>query len=224
MLPRVPEPEAMDDEQEVAEYNTMQHSAVNLAFVQDLLAVHPAVAAGSTVVDLGTGTALIPLLLLEHRPDLQIIATDKSPAMLRQAERNLQLAVQPDAVQLLEDDSCQLSLPDHFADVVISNSLIHHLPEPAACFREAVRILQPGGFLFIRDLFRPETTETVEHLVATHAAGESLLQQQLLRQSLHAALIVSEVEALLKEIPGLNFSIAPTSDRHWTLTGWKQTT
>ncbi|MCA8982826.1 MAG: class I SAM-dependent methyltransferase [Planctomycetaceae bacterium] len=220
MLPRVLEPEVMDDEAEVAEYDAMPHDDVNARFVEDFLVRFPPGAiATATVLDLGTGTALIPLLLLQREPGLRVTAVDRSAAMLRMAARHACRFGQQERLDLVEADVCRLPFADRSFDMVLSNSLLHHLPEPVRCLREAARVLRPGGMLFLRDLFRPETDADVERLVALHAGRETEAQRQLLRQSLHAALTVPEIEACCRQIAELNLAVATSSDRHWTLAG-----
>jgi ubiquinone/menaquinone biosynthesis C-methylase UbiE len=100
---------------------------------------------------------------------------------------------------------------------VVSNSLIHHLPDPPAAFQELARVVAPGGLLFVRDLFRPESQSEVDRLVSTYAAGATDRQRQLLGDSLRAALTLEEVRAATRGLPFSHVTLAATSDRHWTL-------
>jgi SAM-dependent methyltransferase len=99
----------------------------------------------------------------------------------------------------------------------MSNSIIHHIPEPLDCFREMVRVLRPGGLLFVRDLMRPESAEEVERLVRENAADETEYSQQLFRQSLHAALTLEEVRETIAQLGLSGDCVQATSDRHWTV-------
>jgi 2-polyprenyl-3-methyl-5-hydroxy-6-metoxy-1,4-benzoquinol methylase len=101
-------------------------------------------------------------------------------------------------------------------DAVISNSIIHHIPEPRAVLREAVRVTKPGGLLFFRDLMRPVDEEAVGRLVETYAAGCNEHQQMLFRDSLHAALTADEMRSLVAEFGFAPGTVETTSDRHWT--------
>ena len=65
MLPRVLETEAMDTPAEAADYDAMDHREVNRAFVIDFLAAGPP---PGEILDLGTGTAQIPIELCRRRP------------------------------------------------------------------------------------------------------------------------------------------------------------
>jgi hypothetical protein len=73
MLARTLEPEVMDTEREASEYDAMDHSGVNDLFVSDFLAVCPpdALDDGGQILDLGTGTALIPIEFCRQSPSGQ---------------------------------------------------------------------------------------------------------------------------------------------------------
>jgi ubiquinone/menaquinone biosynthesis C-methylase UbiE len=219
MLERVLEPEVMNDLQEAIEYHDMDFTEVNRAFVRDLLAFASQEdrTLGRDILDLGTGTARIPVELCLQAPSLRVMAADASSEMLELARYHIEINHMLDRIQLHRTDAKKLVFGPSFFDAVISNSLVHHLPQSEAFFVEALRVLRPGGFLFVRDLFRPASQEQVEALVAQHAGNESPRSQQLFRQSLQAALTTEELAKILAAL-GVDAScIQMTSDRHWTL-------
>ncbi|MEZ6061263.1 MAG: class I SAM-dependent methyltransferase [Planctomycetaceae bacterium] len=224
-IPRVTEPEVMDTAEEAAAYDSMDHAAVNQCFVDDFLKFlqHRAPAlrkTSPTVLDLGTGTALIPIQLRRDWPDCgPIAACDLSTEMLKLAQRNIESANSSGQVLPLFFDAKQMPVRDHSCDVVISNSIVHHIPEPALVFREIARVAKGGAAIFIRDLMRPETSSAVDHLVATHAGSENAFQQRMFRESLHAALTVDEVRELLAGAGFNSAWVCATTDRHWTISG-----
>lgn len=221
MLPRVLEPEVMDTAEEADDYDRMDHSTVNQKFVADFLAALTAqgiiVDASMQIFDAGTGTALIPITLKQAGCAAHIIAADAATEMLKLATVNIARAGLSTQITTELRDCKALPEEDDTLAAVISNSIIHHIPDPSAVFAECWRILQPGGLLFVRDLARPESDEIVEHLVRTYAGTESPRQQQLFSQSLHAALTVEEVAELLEPLGITASAVTMTSDRHWTL-------
>jgi len=221
MLPRTLEPEVMDTAEEAANYDAMDHAGVNRAFVDDLIAAWfaGALVPAPTVLDLGTGTAQIPIELAGRGLNTHITAVDLAEHMLALAEQNVEAAGFGDAISLRRIDAKSLPFADGSFDIVMSNSIVHHIPEPAGCLGEMVRVLKPGGLLFVRDLMRPDTIDTVEHLVDTYAADENPHQQQLFRQSLHAALTLEEITTCVIEFGLPGQWAAATSDRHWTVCG-----
>src|SRR5258707_15821924 len=91
MTARVLEPEVMDTPEEAQAYDAMDHSEVNRRFVDDLLAAYAGrgLAPGGEWLDLGTGTALIPIELCRRVPGVRVRALDLSAAMLDVARTNV---------------------------------------------------------------------------------------------------------------------------------------
>ena len=217
MLPRILEPEVMDSPAEAVDYDTMDHSAVNRSFVADLLAAEPM----EKILDLGAGTALIPIELAGQCPSVRIVAVDAARHMLRVAAENVRRASLEDRITLQLVDAKRLPYADASFDTVISNSIIHHVPEPEHVLREAWRVTAPGGLIFFRDLARPDDDQTVEHLVDTYAAGTNEHQRMMFENSLRAALTVDEMTELINKLGPAPGTVTLTSDRHWTWTARK---
>ena len=213
MLQRVLEPEVMDTQEEAIAYDDMDHGEVNRRFVEDMLAE---VDVAGEVLDLGTGTARIPLLLCDRRADVRVVAVDLSAAMLDVARVNVELSPHVDRIMLDRVDAKTLPYEDGRFDAVMSNSIVHHIPDPLMTLREAVRVCASGGLLFFRDLQRPADESTWAQLVETYTDGESQRARQLFGDSLRAALTCNEVRELVQ---GLGFepeTVQESSDRHWT--------
>jgi len=228
-LERRLEPEVMDSAEEVAEYDAMDHSEVNRIFVDDLIATFSAEcgarseeqdAAGNgralDVLDLGTGTALIPIELCKRFADCRVMAADAAVNMLELARYNVEVNGLNNRIELAQVDAKGLSFADKMFDVVISNSIVHHIPEPIAVLRQAVRVAKLGGLLFFRDLLRPESEAELQQLVATYAGTSNEHQQRMFAESLHAALSLEEIRDLIKSLDFAAETVQRTSDRHWT--------
>jgi ubiquinone/menaquinone biosynthesis C-methylase UbiE len=216
-LERVLETEYMDTAEEARDYDDMDHAEVNRLFVDDFLAA----GGGGDILDLGTGTAQIPIELCSRGVECRIMAADMAVAMLEHARLNIEIAGYIEQIQLAQLDAKQLPCEDEYFDAVISNSIVHHIPEPRAVLAEAVRVVRSGGLLFFRDLVRPEDEQTLQQLVATYAGEAGEHQQQMFADSLRAALTVREVQALVGELGFPADSVQATSDRHWTWTARK---
>jgi ubiquinone/menaquinone biosynthesis C-methylase UbiE len=221
-LVRILEPEVMDRPDEAVEYDALDHRAVNQSFVTDLLAALPAapISADWTpfpdVLDLGTGTALIPIELCRRHSDCRVLAADAAVSMLELARYHLEIENLTQRIELRHVDAKQLPFPDGLFDVVMSNSIIHHIPEPISVLREALRVARAGGLLFFRDLLRPESDAQLRHFVTTYAAGANEQQQRMFAESLHAALSLDEIRSLVAALGFPAETVQPTSDRHWT--------
>ena len=213
MLPRVLEPEVMDSAEEARDYDSMDHSQVNRVFVTDFLSVwdHQ-----SPVLDVGTGTAQIPIELCRHAPKAQVVAIDLAVHMLQVGRENVRKAGFADHIRLERQDAKRLPYASQSFAAVISNSIVHHIPEPGKVLAEMVRITRPGGLLFVRDLLRPPTDDVVRSLVSTYAGDANAHQQKMFEESLRAALSLEEIRGLVSNLKFDPATVEQTTDRHWT--------
>ncbi len=197
MIPRILEPESMDGPEEVAQYDAMDHRAVNEVFVADFLAAHGP-CRGGEVLDIGTGTARIPIALALADPKARVVGFDLAPAMIERARRNVAEAGLTDRIGfILGDAKDPAALGNALYEAVVSNTIIHHIPEPVSALRVMIERLAPGGTLFIRDLYRPDDQATLAALVDQYAGEESPEARELFRASLHAALTLDETLRLV---------------------------
>jgi ubiquinone/menaquinone biosynthesis C-methylase UbiE len=213
MLQRVLEPEVMDSASEATDYDQMDHTHVNQLFVADLLQLRTDFV---NALDVGAGTAQIPIELCRRHATAQIIAIDMAQHMLALGQRNVDRANLGGRIKLQLCDAKQMLFPAASFDVVMSNSIVHHIPTPAAVIAEMARVVRPGGLLFVRDLLRPADDATLRQLVQTYAGEANAHQQQMFGDSLHAALTLEEVRDLVRRIGFDPQSVRATSDRHWT--------
>lgn len=213
MLQRVLEPEVMDTEEDARAYAEMDHDEANRMFVEGLLAAGPL---QGDVLDIGTGPAQLAILVAQAAPAARIFGIDLSAEMLDLGQANVALAGLAERLHLWIADAKATGFTDGRFQAVISNSLIHHVPEPLGVLREAWRVTGSGGRLYIRDLMRPADDATLRQLVATHAGSCTPRQQQLFAESLHAALTLDEIRQLVATAGGSPASVTATSDRHWT--------
>ena len=216
-IPRVLEPEAMDTPEEARDYDAMDHRAVNARFVADFLAAHGP-CRGGEILDVGTGTAQIPIALCRADPRARVVGLDLADAMLALALRNVEAAGLADRIRLVRGDGKGLGLPSGSFEAVLSNTIVHHIAHPAPALAEMARLVAPGGTLLVRDLARPEGVDDVARLVATYAADESPHARALFEASLHAALTLEEVRELVRALGRPAEGVQMTSDRHWTWT------
>src|SRR2546426_9562559 len=89
MLARFLEPEVMDTREEAIDYDAMDHSTVNRVFVEDFLAIWDG---GVPLLDVGTGTAQIPIELCRRSAVAQVVAIDLADEMLRVGRDNVNRA------------------------------------------------------------------------------------------------------------------------------------
>jgi ubiquinone/menaquinone biosynthesis C-methylase UbiE len=213
MLPRILEPEVMDSAAEARDYDAMDHAQVNRVFVADFLNLWEG---QLPILDLGTGTAQIPIELCRQSDAAIVVGIDLAEHMLALGRENAARAALDTRIRLERQDAKALPYPNASFGAVISNSIIHHIPEPGRVVAEMVRVLRPGGCLFIRDLLRPDDERMLQQIVRTYAGDANAHQQKMFSDSLHAALTLGEVRALAAGVGDDPVEVMQTSDRHWT--------
>ena len=213
MLPRVLEPEVMDTPEEARDYDAMDHSAVNRVFVADFLAVWHG---RGPILDLGTGTALIPIEFCRQSPHGDVVAVDAAEHMLAVARENVHRAGFESRATLKLIDAKRMPFDDRSFPAIMSNSIVHHIPDPRTVFAEIARVAATGATIFIRDLLRPADSVTLNQLVEAYAGDANDHQKKMFAESLHAALTVNEVRELVASVGFEPEGVRQTTDRHWT--------
>ena len=219
-MQRILEPELMTDEEQARAYAAVDWESTHSIYPKVFAAEFASLPEEATVLDLGCGTADITIRFARAFPQFRFDALDGSPAMLTCAAAALQR--HPDVasrIHLIEGMLPGAPLPQKEYDVIISNSLLHHLPDPQALWQAVQRGGVTGTRVFVTDLFRPASLATAKALVDQYATGEPDIFRRDFLNSLLAAFSPGEVQAQLTTAGLESLKVKVMSDRHLLVAG-----
>lgn len=217
-LARTPEPELMDSEAQVDAYASADFSTSNQWFVDQLVERFQPRPERGDLVDLGCGPGDICIRVAHALPAWQIEGVDAGANMLATARRVVAQSGLEKRIQFTLARLPDTALDTRAFDCVVSNSLLHHLPDPDTLWRAVRQVAAPGAWVQVMDLDRPETAEQADALVELHSGDEPEVLKADFRNSLHAAWRVGEVREQLDRA-GLSLDCEKVSDRHWLVSG-----
>jgi len=139
------------------------------AAVASVRATLPRLAPGARVLEAGTGTGRLAVYLALVAP-VDVTALDLSPESLALGRRLAQSASPlAGSVSFVEGDLHEMPFQAGCFDVVLSDSVIEHLHDPAAALREFHRVLRPQGVvvLSVPNRWRPDGWDLHRRLAAT---------------------------------------------------------
>ncbi len=215
-MQRTLEPEIMDKEENVSAYAKADFSSVNQKFVDDLIKNYPNL---KNVLDLGCGPADIPIRLAQSLPKVHITAIDASKKMIESAKQAVTKARSNNQIILMQAYLPGLPFKSKIFDGIISNSILHHLPNPNVLWEEIKRLGESGAAVFIMDLLRPNSPEKAKEIVELYSKNEHPVLKEDFYNSLLAAFTLDEVKEQLKKADLSKLNAEAISDRHWLVSG-----
>ena len=164
---------------------------------------------GETVVDLGAGGGFDCFLAArEVGAQGRVIGVDMTPDMVSKARANA-VKGRFDNVEFRLGEIEHLPVADGTADVVISNCVINLSPDKAQVFRDAFRVLKPGGRLAISDV------------VATAELPEAMRQDAaLIAGCMGNASLIGDLEAMMRAAGFAQIRIEPKDESKAFIADW----
>jgi len=210
---RMPEPELMTGDGQVAAYAAADLSEINQPALACFQEQFPWFRDGR-LLDLGSGAADVSIRFAKAYPELTVLAVDGSENMLRSARELVRAADLAGRITLAEHYLPDDALPQHTFDAIVSNSLLHHMDDPLDLWRTIRRCAKPRAAVIVMDLWRPADVDAASALVARYAAeAEPVLQQDFFR-SLCAAYTPDEIREQLRGAGFNDFQVAQVDDLH----------
>lgn len=216
-MKRTLEPELMEDVAQARAYAQADFAEENQGFVDRFRDYFPDWSSGH-VVDLGCGPGDIAIRFLRAYPEARVTAVDASRPMLDLAAEAVAEAGLTNRITLQCERFQSLVLPEQ-ADVLLSNSLLHHIPNPLQFWFRLKQLAKPGACILVMDLLRPDSPEAAQALVEQYAADEDPILKRDFFHSLLASFTEDEVAAQLAEMNLSRLLIDVPDDRHWMVGG-----
>jgi 2-polyprenyl-3-methyl-5-hydroxy-6-metoxy-1,4-benzoquinol methylase len=216
-MKRTLEPELMDDPAQVQAYAAADFSQENQGFVERFRDCFPEFTDGH-VLDLGCGPGDIPIRFAQAIPSCRIIGVDASEPMIGLAVETVKRAGLADRITFRCERFQAVSLVEP-VDAAVSNSLLHHVPNPLQFWYRLRQLVKPGSPVLVMDLLRPESPAEAQAIVDRYAAKEPDILRRDFCNSLLAAFTEDEVAAQLAEMNLSRLIIDVVDDRHWVVSG-----
>ena len=222
MMQRVPEPELMNDIDQVAAYGAADFNAGDdhtLGLIRSLVRETGSAAPPRRVIDLGCGPGNITFRLCDAFPTSEVIGVDGAAAMLHLARARAVSMHHPPC--FIESSLQQLFDSDLLktADLIVSNSLLHHLHQPDLLWSLTGSLAVHGCRVLHRDLRRPFSLSELDRLQRQYLPEAPSVLIQDFRASLAAAFDPDEVTSQLKKAGLSGLRVEPEDDRYLVVSG-----
>ena len=215
----ITEPELMNDEAQTLPYAQAHFDDPHQLFIQMFNEAFPGIEVSGYILDLGCGPADISIRFAQAFPYCAIEGLDGAPRMIEHGKLAIHKAQLVDRISLIQGLLPGASLPRNTYNVIISNSLLHHLHKPDVLWESIKQLGVPGSLVFIMDLMRPESEHVAREFVDLYAGREPEVLREDFYHSLCAAFLPEEIQSQLDHAGLSHLNIKIISDRHLIVFG-----
>jgi trans-aconitate methyltransferase len=214
---RVLEPELMDEKDQVIAYAEADFEQPHNEFIQRVKTFIAEPSFRGKALDLGCGPGEISQRFVEAFPSCQCDAIDGSKPMIDYALDSMSAELQS-RLNFIHGKLPFSKLPKTSYDIIFSNSLLHHLPEPDILWHTIRKYSKPGARIAVMDLIRPESINMAKMFVDRYSYNEPEILQRDFYCSLLAAFTIEEINLQLEKAE-LPLTLEQISDRHVFISG-----
>lgn len=219
-MDRVPEPELMNEPEQVLAYANADFEAAHQSVVENFAQIFPNEPPIQNILDLGCGAGDVTMRFAHRFPTSNIDAVDGAEEMLKQAAELIENNSISERITLHHQPLANFTIKNKNYDAIISNSLLHHLHDPQQLWSIIKQYATLNTAIYICDLFRPETIQKANDLVEQYASNEPEILQRDFYNSLLAAFTPDEVRAQIDNAELDSLHIDVVSDRHMLVYGY----
>jgi ubiquinone/menaquinone biosynthesis C-methylase UbiE len=209
----------MDSEAQTRAYAEAEFDEANSLFARKFSEYFADVGQSGSMADLGCGPGDISVRMAHNLPGWRVTGLDAGPNMLKLAQERLAAERVDDRVSFRLSHLPDPSLPAASFDALVSNSLLHHLPQPQVLWESIAHLARPGAAVQVMDLMRPDNEGEAMRLVDTYAFDAPDVLREDFYNSLLAAYTPREISEQLVTSGLDRLKIEIPSDRHWIVHG-----
>lgn len=166
---------------------------------------------GGAVLDLGSGGGFDCFLAAREVGETgRVIGVDMTPEMVEKARKNAEKN-EATNVEFRLGEIEYLPVADESVDVIISNCVVNLSPDKFQVFREAFRVLRPGGRLAISDV-----------VLRSELPSEIRTDPSAVSACIAGALPISELEAILDEVGFTDIVVDPKDESEEFIQDWDE--
>lgn len=218
---RITEPELMNDDEQALAYAQADFAEPHNRVIELFIERFGTKDIQGHVLDLGCGPGDISFRFARAYPGCVVHGIDGAEAMLRCGLEILDRSPDiRDRVKLIHGFLPDFSPPLPKYDVVISNSLLHHLGNPSVLWQAVKLYSSPGAPIFIVDLMRPSSPDEAGRFVDKYSGNEPEILKRDFYNSLLAAFETDEIKTQLRQHNLDCLDVEAISDRHLLVSGF----